>query len=231
MDHALDYLAELEREDARIAGEMSTLDELAARAGSLRSRAGELSDFLERLPRERERIGDEASRTERDVAEAESAYEQAQAELTAAEKDGDEGRVASARRFERRTRDMVTVATRKRDQAHDAEQDLDRKATGVMDEVPQLVERAERLSQELSASARVSAELAEGSPGGLADVDPWGRQAQAAILVARAGLATERDSVVRQANEIGSAVLGESLGAASAATVARRVESVSGRAS
>ncbi len=229
MDRALDYLAELEREDARIAGEMSTLDELAGRAEAVRSRAGELSDFLGRLPHERARVGDEVSQAERDVAEAESAHEQAQAELTVAEGESNEERLASARRFERRTRDILAVAKRKRDQARETEQDLDRKAADVMDEVPVLVGRAERLSQELSSSARVSAELAEGSPGSLADVGPWGRQAQAAILVARAGLATEQDSIVRQANEIGSAVLGESMGAASASTVARRVESASGR--
>ena len=58
-------------------------------------------------------------------------------------------------------------------------------------------------------------------PGGVAE---WGTRARAALLVARSQLVTERDAVVRQANELGTALLGEALPPLGTAAVARRVE-------
>ena len=52
----------------------------------------------------------------------------------------------------------------------------------------------------------------------------WVDTAQAALLVAHSQAAAERDAVIRQANELGSAVLGEPLGSASVAVLTRRVE-------
>ena len=46
-------------------------------------------------------------------------------------------------------------------------------------------------------------------------------EARAALLVARSSLASQRDAVIRQANELGSLVLGEPLAARSPADVAR----------
>lgn len=58
---------------------------------------------------------------------------------------------------------------------------------------------------------------------GLDGVAEWSSGARAALLVARGTVATEREGVLRQANELGSALLGESLATSSAAIVARRV--------
>jgi hypothetical protein len=59
-------------------------------------------------------------------------------------------------------------------------------------------------------------------------VAEWGTRARAALLVARSQLASERDAVVRQANELGASVLGEPLPALSAGEIARRVEGTLG---
>jgi hypothetical protein len=44
------------------------------------------------------------------------------------------------------------------------------------------------------------------------------------VLVARGGLETERERIVREANELASSVLGEPLYTASVAVVRRRLE-------
>jgi hypothetical protein len=43
------------------------------------------------------------------------------------------------------------------------------------------------------------------------------------LLLVRAGLAAEREAVVREANELGSSLLGEPLGATTVARVRERV--------
>ena len=59
---------------------------------------------------------------------------------------------------------------------------------------------------------------------GTTGIAEWGTRARAALLVARSQLATERDAIVRQANELGAVVLGQTLPPLGAAAVARRVE-------
>ncbi|MDQ3857803.1 MAG: hypothetical protein M3327_05050, partial [Actinomycetota bacterium] len=68
-----------------------------------------------------------------------------------------------------------------------------------------------------------SAAGAEAGPT-LADVARWATEARAALFVARGRLAAEREALIRQANELGTVVLGEPLASQSAALVARRVE-------
>ena len=57
-----------------------------------------------------------------------------------------------------------------------------------------------------------------------ADVLEWAARAHAAILVARSGLESERDRIFREANELGSSVLGEPLQSTNVTLVRRRVE-------
>jgi hypothetical protein len=59
---------------------------------------------------------------------------------------------------------------------------------------------------------------------GIAGVLEWAASAHAAVLVVRSGLETERERVVREANELASSVLGEPLYATSVAAVRRRLE-------
>jgi hypothetical protein len=58
---------------------------------------------------------------------------------------------------------------------------------------------------------------------GLRPVREWTREARAAIFVARGSLARERETIVRQANELGTAVLGEPVTALTVAAVTERV--------
>jgi hypothetical protein len=77
--------------------------------------------------------------------------------------------------------------------------------------------------------ARLGDEVAPEPGAGPAGVAEWGTEARAALLVSRSRLAAERDAVVRQAHELGAAVLGEDLPALGAREVVRHVESTLGR--
>ncbi|MDQ3891244.1 MAG: hypothetical protein M3312_11945, partial [Actinomycetota bacterium] len=73
------------------------------------------------------------------------------------------------------------------------------------------------------------AEHGGAAPGpGLAGVSTWATSARAALFVARGGLVSEREAVIRQANELGALVLGEPLTSATPSLVARRIEEMRG---
>ena len=106
------------------------------------------------------------------------------------------------------------------------------RSAGSIDEA----EAAQRDAAALAARAKELAETLAGQPGieppdgeTLEELAAWATQVRASLFVARARLAAEREAVIRQANELGSAVLGEPLVAQSAALVARRVEESQGR--
>jgi hypothetical protein len=78
-------------------------------------------------------------------------------------------------------------------------------------------------AHELQAVPRLAPEAARPPAPGLDGVVAWGGRARAALLLVRAGLAAEREAVVREANELGSSLLGEPLGATTVARVRERV--------
>ncbi len=71
-------------------------------------------------------------------------------------------------------------------------------------------------------AARVEADPPAGES--LEELAAWATETRAALYVRRAQVAAQREAAIRQANELGSALLGEPLVAQSAALVARRVE-------
>ena len=81
------------------------------------------------------------------------------------------------------------------------------------------------ISASLSGRPRIAEEATHVPRTRRADgVMDWATTARAALVVARTAVVRERDNVIRQANELGSAVLGEPLLAASASVVAAHVE-------
>ena len=56
------------------------------------------------------------------------------------------------------------------------------------------------------------------------DVEEWGARVRSALFVARGTLETERERIVVEANALGTAVLGETLGGSSVAVIRRRLE-------
>lgn len=227
-ERALAFLRELEKADAEAAAVLSELDELAAAAEAVRAKAVALEAFGIRHPAEGERVRRALAEAEREARARREAAEEAEKELGAAERARDGGRLAEARRREVRARDAVRMAERKLEAAREEERRLEAEAREAEREREAVDRRARELARALAdrpALARHAGEEPGPGPAGAAE---WASRARAALFVARGRLTAERESVIRQANELGSLILGEPLGATSAALVARRVERASG---
>jgi hypothetical protein len=223
-----ELLRELAQTDQTAVRELAELDELAEQVEELRRRALSLTALLARLPAERERNAAAIVEAEAEVGTARETYERAHEELEAAERGNDRERAAAARRFEVRARDSLHVAERRLAEARAERKRLAVEEETAHGEAPQLEERAGGLAASLAGRPRVAGEAGERPGPGLDGVVEWARSARAALLVANGQLDAEREAVVRQANELGAAVLGRPVGAASAALVARRLEEALG---
>ena len=227
-DQRLALLRELERADGAAGAELAELDELYASVVEIRGRAVELQELFARLPKEREAAAAAAQETETALSAAQESLRRAVEELAASEADGDAERVAAARRLEVRARDHLHIAERKTEAAREQASELEARAETGRDEAAELEVRARELSDVLEERPRLTDAVAGPgtAPEGVAE---WGTQARAALLVARSQLATERDAVLRQANELGAVLLGEPIPPTPAAAVAARVERELGR--
>lgn len=222
----LAHAAELERRDELLAREIAVIDDLAGGVVALRARAAEVGSSLASLPAERAAV-------EVADADARAALELSRQALAAAE-----ARLAELEHGRRPRQDDVDQArrelTRAGEDAHDASIRVERTAArrNELDDLGQALDaEAEGLTVEArSVVARIGAiphvaDAGRVEPGtSLDDLERWGAQARAALFVARSALATERERVVVEANILGSAVLGETLGASSAAVVRHRIE-------
>ena len=224
-DH-LEHAASLAERDEATARELAVVRRLAEQAGEHRERAAATRSELERVPREREALA-------RRRGETEAAATAARSHLNAAEK-----RVAELEQSRRRREDELARARSERDTARAEVTDVERQLERLGGLEAELVSHEESLRAEapsIQGSARaVAAEIgrlprvadsAREEPGtSLEDVEEWGAQVRSALFVAQGTLETERERIVVEANALGSAVLGESLGASSVAVVRRRLE-------
>jgi hypothetical protein len=217
-------IRELERADEEVAAVLAELDELYAATEAVRRQALGFRAFLAGLPDARAAAAGAVEETERAAAAASDAAERAAVELAAAEEAADAERLAASRRFHVRARDSLAVAERRRREAREGLERLEAEASEAEAEIPELHARAAELAGALRARPRLAAEAGAEPASGLEGIADWSGLARAALLVARSSLAADRDAVIRQANELGSLVLGEPLAPAAAATVARRVE-------
>jgi hypothetical protein len=216
-------LRELERADEAIAAALVEADELYAAVEDVRGRANALLALADRLPGEREAAAEAVANADRGLADARAAAEQAAAGLAEAEAGGDAERAAEARRFDLRARDALHMADRRAAAERERAAGLEERSAAAERDGAALEAEARELGERLGDD--VAAEP-EAGPGGVAE---WGTEARAALLVSRSRLAAERDAVVRQAHELGAAVLGEDLPPLGAREVVRHVESTLGR--
>ena len=223
-------MVELERRDALVADALESVRGQAERAGTIRSRAAEVRDTLERIPAELDEL-------KRRRGEAETTETAARSELERAEE-----RVASLETSRRRRDDELdrarSEATTARDALADARAQLERLDTAEAQlhlEQTELEAEADRLVRDAMDVARglqAVEQIAEGArraPGGTLDeLEEWGAQVRSALFVVRGTLETERERIVVEANALGSAVLGETLGGSSVAVIRRRLEQALG---
>jgi hypothetical protein len=219
-DRRLAILEDLERSEEEVAAELAEIDELYAACEQVRLAAHDLVDFLERLPEARAAAAREVGEAARALEEAGAVFEEAEQELAAAEKTGDQDVLAAARRFHVRTRDARHLSERRARAAEDHAAELEAAATAADEHVKELNARARELAQVLGRRPRVAAGTEIPPDASPAQAAEWGTEARAALLVARGQVAAERDALVRQANELASNVVGEPVAAMSAAGAA-----------
>jgi predicted nucleic acid-binding Zn-ribbon protein len=215
----LAYARELEAEDAALAEAIAGVEELGREAVDVRARAVHAAVFLAALPQERAAAAaalEEAQvELERRLAEA----REAEAQLERAEK---EEAVLAARRAVVRTHDLAGGAERKVARLRAAAGELEEEARAVEVELLGLHRRAADLAGRLAGVRRVGdVGTLETGPAG---AEAWAARAEAALFVARSGLETERERVIRQANELAASVLGEPLAASRVSVVRERLE-------
>jgi fused signal recognition particle receptor len=223
-DRRLALIRELERADEEVGALLAELDELYTATEEVRTRALELEAFEARLPAAQAAAARGLEEAESEADAARETAERAAAEFHAAEEAGDRERFMAARRFDVRARDSLAVAERRVREAEEDVRRLETEAAAAAREVPQVEDRAHELAAALSHRPRLAAEAGATPSSGLPGVSEWAGRARAALLVARNSLAAERDAVIRQANELGSLVLGEPLAPVATASVVRRVE-------
>jgi chromosome segregation ATPase len=222
-DEALAFLRELEAADETLSAAEAELAELGAEVERVRLRAAELEEFLSRLPVERERLRTEQAGAEQQAARALRAKNEASESLADAERGRSADAVAEARRAVIRTQDALRMADRHVSELGEESAALEDTAEAIC-EAAELEGRARWLAAEFGQHPRLTERAASDPPPGVAGIVEWGNAARAALFVARGGLGSEREAVIRQANELGSVLLGEPLLAAKPATVLRRVE-------
>ncbi len=221
----LQLTADLERRDATLAVEIATVAELAGRAEAVGATATGLDDLRARVP-------DQLAAAEVAQAEQHERHADAQAALAQAEK-----RVAAIER-ERRPRDdarahalrdllhareMLADADAGTDRLRKLRADLGADETSARVGASALVLEAEDVADRLAAVPSVSDSGRSRPDATLPGLVAWAARVHASLLVVRGQLDGERELLVREANELGSSVVGEPLAGQSVDLVGRRI--------
>jgi hypothetical protein len=218
-EDVLEALTRLERADEEVAAALADLDRLASELDSIRATTAELQAFQESLPSERERLSAELERVRAEAMAAHEVLAEAEEAVRTVERE----QMREAERFLVRARDRVSVAERRATEAGARRGDLENEAGEKTMQGHELNTRARKLAVELGSRGQVAGQSGREPAAGLDGLQAWAEVARAALFVARGQLATQREAVIRQANEIGAVALGEPLTSASAAVVTRRV--------
>jgi chromosome segregation ATPase len=185
----LDVVRELERRDAAAAAAIAAASELERSLNELRSRAATTAELLARLPAERERVA--AAREG-----AAAALGAAREALAAADEEG----ALDARR-------ALELAESGLAEAEAAVAAVERDGDAAEGERDRIDLDTRAAAARLAALERVH-EVEPPAPG-LAGALDWTSRARAAVFVVRSGLELERERIVREAEELGAALLGE----------------------
>jgi translation initiation factor IF-2 len=194
----VDELRELVRRDRDEAKESERLHSLDAEVAELRRRGEAIGAFFttERDEEQRLRLVEQEARREAERRAAEVL--EAEAEL--ARVDSETERMHAEQRLQR-ARDHTEIAARAGERAAEERSAFERTAEELTRELPQLEQRAHELAHE------IPSELP--APNG--DLIDWASRAHAALFVAASQVDARRERVVREANELATAVLGESI--------------------
>jgi chromosome segregation ATPase len=213
LETLLSFAEELERRDADVAQALQEVERLQREVEELRVHGTAAVTLLASLP---------SALAELEVDERAAAAEQLEA--AAAARDAE----AALRRVRKEDERLAAKRSlqRARDRAHSAE----RWVAQVIEERARLEAEGEARRSESTVLAARAAELAPlvrdvppPSPG-LEGALAWASRARGELLLERSALATERDTLVREASELLASVLGEPLTTTGVAGVRARLE-------
>ena len=208
MEPLLRIVDELERRDGDAAAALHEIEELQRPVDETRARGVAIADFLAGFSgalaaRDAEELAADESRTGAAEALAEAA-----AALAEAEQRGREDARLAAERTVQHARDTLRDAEHRVERAHAERERLVAEEKDQRAAAGRLVVETEPLARTVAANPRLATE----PPGpGLDGVLEWTSRARGDLLVAHAGLDTERDKVVREATELVASALGEPL--------------------
>jgi chromosome segregation ATPase len=223
-ERVIELARRLEEDDERLAAALATVAELHGVVAAIRERGAALAALIASAP-------ERAAAAEVTIAEAERELERrrdeaarAEAELAQAEGSRDERRLASAQRALERARESLAAGERRVERTTAVRTGLERELTEAEAAIPVLEDEARAVSRRLAEVPRVSRTGLELPGPGLDGVDEWASRVAAALLVVRSGLETERERLIREANELAASVLGEGDVGTSVALVRSRLE-------
>ena len=225
-DAVLAHVAELQRRDEELAGQIEGVRALEERVGAVRARATFVGEALERIPLEREEVARRRRDADAAVETAAAELERASSRLATLEssrrRSTDE--LERARKEDATAREALSDAAAARARLGEREETLTEEESALRAERGELGQAAVGIASELEGISRVTA-AARVAPGEtLAELDDWGGRVRSALFVVRGTLEAERERVVVEANALGASVLGEELGASGVALVRRRLE-------
>lgn len=223
----LDVVEELERRDEAAAAALAEVEELRAAAERIRADAQRLLAFFATMPDERERRAEALRRAEATSTQAESELALAEHELERAKREKE--RVAAARRVEA-ARDAARTAALEVERSQAAAAQLQQDAERAQAEARALEEEAGRRAADVAAQPRLASDAAARPDAGLVGVADWGARVRPALLLLGSALADEREAIVREANELGSAVVGEPLATSVSGVRERLARAIEARA-
>ena len=212
---------DLERRDEQAAEALLAVEQLQGDVEELRTHAGATAEFLRSYPAALAAFDDDERAAADARAQAEAALAEAEAEVERARNDAER---LTAERHVQHARDRVREADLWADRVRAERSQLQLDADERQRDAARLESRANELADRPQLVRAVAPPA-----GGLHGVLDWAARARGELLVAHAGLATERDKVVREATELVASVLGEPLVATPVAGVRDRLERALGR--
>ena len=209
---AADDLRELARRDAELAADGARLRDLDAQVAAVRARAEAIDAFFATYTVEEERRRESASSAAVELERRRAELADAERQLEAARDDEERDRAQQA---VHRARDHVAVAEASLERAAAAAAELERDASTLPGEVPLLEARAREV-------ANADGDVPE-APSGVRELVEWASHAHAELFVAARQLDAQRERLIREANELAAALLGEPAFGATVAQLAERV--------
>jgi hypothetical protein len=212
-ERALNDLRNLATRDAELARRARRLRELDHGAAEIRHAAEAIDAFFSTYPAEETARLAEQADAEAELVQRRSELAEAQAGLAAA---GDDVARELAVRAVTRADDHVGVASARLERARRACDELENEALALPRAVPDLEARAMAIADE-------AADVPEPGEGPRALVE-WASHAHAELFVAAGYIDTQRERLIREANELASALTGEATYGSTAAQALKRAE-------